>query len=362
LDPTSEPAPARGRQDGPALVLVTGGSGFNGINLIRYLLDRRYRVRSLDLLPFDYADCRDRVEAVVGDIRDATTVERCMRGVDLVVHCAMALPLYPAHDIMTTGIDGTRRLLESAEREKVDRFVHISSTAVYGIPDHHPLLETDRLDGVGPYGKAKVAAEGVCEEFRGRGMCVPILRPKSFIGPERLGVFALLYDWAQEGRGFPMIGSGKNRYQLLDVEDLCQAIHLCMTGPADAVNDTFNIGAKEFTTMGEDYQAVLDHAGFGKKVRPFPAAPVVWGLRLLDALRLSPLYKWVYETASKDSFVSIEKAERVIGYRPRFSNKQALVRNFDWYMAHRAEFAQSSGVSHRVPWKQGALGIAKRFF
>ena len=45
-------------------------------------------------------------------------------------------------------------------------------------------------------------------------MCVPILRPKSFIGPERLGVFDLLFDWAKDGKGFPMIGNGKNRYQL----------------------------------------------------------------------------------------------------------------------------------------------------
>lgn len=345
-----------------AIVLVTGGSGFTGINLIRHLLARGYRIRSLDLQPFDYPDCKDRIEAIQGDIRDKNTVEAAMAGVEQVVHCAMALPLYPVRDILTTGIDGTRRLLESAERHRVQRFVHISSTAVYGIPDHHPLLETDRLDGVGPYGKAKIAAEVICGEFRARGMCVPIIRPKSFIGPERLGIFAILYDWAQDGRGFPMIGSGKNRYQLLDVEDLCQAIVLCMTLDPTVVNDTFNIGAKEFTTMRGDYQAVLDRAGFGKSVRGFPAAPVIWALRALDLLRLSPLYKWVYETASKDSFISIEKAERGIGYKPQFSNKQALVRNYEWYLAHKAEFEKSSGISHRAPWKQGALGLVKRFF
>lgn len=86
------------------------------------------------------------------------------------------------------------------------RFVMISSTAVYGIPDHHPLLETDKLTGVGPYGRAKIAAEEECIAFREQGMCVPIIRPKSFIGPERLGVFALFYDWAYTGHGFPMIG------------------------------------------------------------------------------------------------------------------------------------------------------------
>ncbi len=343
-------------------VLVTGGSGFNGINLIRFLLERGVSVRSLDLAEFTYADCRDAIEAMVGDIRDPEAVAQAMEGVDLVIHTAMALPLYPAQDILTTGIDGTRNLLAQAQKAGVGRFVHISSTAVYGIPDHHPLLEDDKLDGVGPYGVAKVDAEAVCQEFRDQGMIVPIIRPKSFIGPERLGVFALLYDWAQDGRGFPMIGSGNNRYQLLDIADLCQAIWLCSTLDEATVNDTFNIGAGDYTTMKEDWQAVLDYAGHGGKVRGFPAAPVIWTLRLLDKMGLSPLYKWVYETAATDSFVSIEKAQRVLGYKPEYSNKDALIRNFEWYLAHVAEFENASGVSHRVPWKQGALGFVKKFF
>ncbi len=113
--------------------------------------------------------------------------------------------------------------------------------------------------------------------------------------------------------------------------------------------------------MGEDYQAVLDRAGFGKRIIGFPAAPMIWALRLLDLLSLSPLYKWVYETASKDSFVSIEKAQTKLGYAPKYSNKQALVRNYEWYLANRSGFGES-GVTHRVPWKQGALGFAKLFF
>jgi len=342
--------------------LVTGGSGFLGINLIRYLLARGHAVSSIDLVKFDYADCMNRITELQGDIRDTDAVARVMRGVDVVVHCAAALPLYPPEDIYTTDIDGTRNILEAAERESVQRVIHVSSTAVYGIPDHHPLIETDRLEGVGPYGEAKVKAEEVCLGFRNKGLCVPIVRPKSFIGPERLGVFALFYDWARDGRGFPMIGNGKNRYQLLDVEDLCDAIYLCATLDPATVNDTFNIGAREFTTMREDYQAVLDVAGFGKKIRGFPAEPVIWTLRVLEALKLSPLYKWVYETASKDSFVSIEKAERVLGYDPKFSNKDALVRNYRWYLEHVNDFKEASGVSHRVPWKQGILRFAKVFF
>ncbi len=343
-------------------VLVTGGAGFLGINLIRYLAQQGYDLVSLDIADFTYPDMRDRITVIKGDIRSMEAVDQATEGVDMIVHTAAALPLYSADDIYTTDVMGTRTVLEVALHKQVKRVVHISSTAVYGIPDHHPLYENDRLEGVGPYGQAKIQAEMVCLEYRAKGLVVPILRPKSFIGPERLGVFALLYDWALDKRNFPMIGSGNNRYQLLDVEDLCEAIHLCMTLPEDVVNDTFNIGAAEYATMKEDYQAVLDYAGFGKRIIGFPATPAVWGLRFLEFLGVSPLYKWVYETASKDSFVSIEKAQRKLGFRPKYSNKEALLRNFKWYIENRAQFQSQSGISHRVPWKQGALGLLKRAF
>jgi len=343
-------------------VLVTGGSGFLGINLIRHLMGKGVtEIRSLDLVDFDYPE-KDRVEVFKGDIRDPARVAEAMEGVQWVIHTAAALPLYSEEDILSTDVEGTRTLLSAAESAGVERFVMISSTAVYGIPDHHPLLETDEMIGVGPYGHAKIAAETECIKSRERGMCVPIIRPKSFVGPERLGVFALFYDWAYTGHGFPMIGNGKNRYQLLDVEDLCESIWLTLTLDRGAVNDTFNIGAKEFTTMREDYQAVLDDAGHGEKIRGFPAAPMIWILRFLEMLKLSPLYKWVYETASQDSFVSIEKAQKILGFKPRFSNKDALVRNYRWYVAHLDQFENASGVSHRVPWKQGILRFAKVFF
>lgn len=344
-------------------ILITGGSGFLGINLVRYLLQKGYRdIVVLDIADFDYPDVASLITFMKGDIRDRKKVFDATKGVNTVIHTAAALPLYKEHDIFTTDVDGTRNLLEAAHQSHVERFIHISSTAVYGIPDHHPLYEDDKLDGVGPYGKAKIMAEEVCLEYRRKEMCVPILRPKSFVGPERLGVFALFYDWAKDGHGFPMIGSGANRYQLLDVHDLCEAICLCMNLEKERVNDTFNIGAKEFKTMKEDHQAVLDAAGYGKKIVPFPAAPVILGLRFLEALKLSPLYKWVYETASKDSIVSIEKAEQVLGYAPKFSNQDALVRNFRWYLENIDKMQEQSGISHRVPWKQGILRFAKVFF
>lgn len=345
-------------------VLVTGGSGFLGINLIRCLREKGVEeIHVLDIAPFDYPE-KDApwLKFTLGDVRNMDDVVKSMTGCDGVVNTAAALPLYPPEDIRTTEVDGIRNVLDAAKRLGVERIVQISSTAVYGVPKKHPIYETDELVGVGPYGHAKIEAEEVCRKARAQGQTVCVIRPKSFVGPERLGVFALFYDWAYTGHGFPMIGSGENRYQLMDVADLDEAIWAGLTLDADKVNTEFNIGAKEFTTMREDYQAVLDRAGHGKKIRAMPVKPLVFILRILEKLHLSPLYPWVYETASTDSFVSIEKAEKLLGFAPKYSNKDALVRNYDWYVANLDSFKGKSGVSHRVPWKQGLLACAKWFF
>lgn len=281
---------------------------------------------------------------------------------DIVVHTAAALPLYRPADILSTEVDGTRCVLTAAREGGVRRVIHVSSTAVYGVPDHHPLLETDRLHGVGNYGEAKVLAEGVCFEFRSAGMCLPILRPKSMIGPERLGVFALLFEWAKDGRDFPVLGRGDNPYQYLDVEDLCQAIWLCATLPPEIANDTFNVGAREFGTPRGDFQAVLDYAGHGGRIVSLPEKPAILALQMLELLKLSPLYQWIYKTIGKESFVSIEKAEKRLGFVPRYSNREALIRNYQWYLDNYDHLQRASGITHRAPWAQGMLRLAKVFF
>ena len=343
-------------------IYITGISGFLSINLVRYLLSNGYQdISGIDLVDFTYPE-RDQITFLQGDIRDAEAVKNSMRDADVVIHTAAALPLYPPEEIFSTEVEGTRILMQQALEYGVKKFIHISSTAVYGVPDHHPLYETDQVTGVGPYGEAKVQAEELSRQFREKGLNISVLRPKSFVGPERLGVFAIFYEWASEGRHFPMIGSGNNRYQLLDVEDLCQAILSCITLDGEKTNDTFNIGAADYTTMKQDYQAVLDEANFGKRIIPFPAGPVILILKILEAFHLSPLYPWIYETASKDSFVSIEKAQQILNFQPRYSNQDALLRNYRWYLKNKDQFTGEAGVSHRVPWKQRALKLVKIFF
>lgn len=342
-------------------VFVTGGSGFLGINLIRELIKQDYDVTSYDLVPFEYRDCKNKIKAIVGDIRDVEKLKKEMKCCDYVIHCAAALPSYSKEEIFSTDITGTENVVQIAYQYNMKRFIHISSTAVYGIYDHYPLLEDDPLKEVGAYGIAKIEAEKVCLKYRNK-MIIPILRPMTFVGPERLGVFSLFYDWAYSGHGFPMLGAGNNKFQLLDVSDLVDVIMACLILDKECVNDTFNIGSSEFRTMKEDYQSVLDYAGYKKKIKSFPKGLALLGLRFLDLFHLSPLYKWVYETAYRDSVASIEKAQKKLNFKPKYSTSEALIRNYQWYVENVDQFKNTTGKTHRVPWKQGLLKIVKKFY
>ncbi len=348
-------------QQKPLQFLVTGGTGFLGANLCRHLAQKGYRVRALDLLLFEDLDLQKTVEFVKGDIRDPTVVRHALADCDVVVHCAAALPLWKPDEIRSVNVEGTRVLLDESAKAGIPRFVYISSTAVYGIPKKHPILETDVRHGVGPYGQSKIDAEDLCVSYRDR-MCVPILRPKSFIGPGRLGVFDVLFDWLRRGKNIPIIGWGNNRYQLLHVFDLDDAIERAATIDAEQANDTFNIGAEKFSTMKEDYGALVQHAGFKKRVIGTPAALVIPVLAVLHALGVSPLYQWVYETADKDSFVGIDKAREKLGWSPKKSNQETLIETYEWYLANYSKYQGKSGVTHRVPWNQGILKIVSYFF
>lgn len=341
-------------------VLITGGAGFFGLHMANKLAAQGHQISLLDIAPYEKDEYPTGMTFLNGDVRDVKLLYQLLAGIDGVVHAAAALPLWKPKEIITTNREGTQMVLEAARQRGVERFVQISSTAVYGVPEKHPIEETDPMVGVGPYGKSKIAAEIICERYRAMGQHVAVIRPKTFIGVARLGVFQILFDWVHNGNRIPIIGNGHNRYQLLEVEDLVDAVILALTGPRDATNDTFNVGAKRFDTVREDVQALCDYAGSGARVMPTPAAPTKAALGFFNTLGLSPLYPWVYATADKDSFVSTEKIEQTLGWSPRYSNAEALIRSYQWYLEHFQEVEGSSGVTHRVAWDQGILKIFRR--
>ena len=174
-------------------VLVTGGAGFLGYH-ISQRLRHKYNLIFLDIANYPVDEYAKNAKLYDTDVRDIKGLEKLFKEnkIDLIIHAAAALPLWKKADIFSTNVEGTRNVLKIAKKFNVARTVFISSTAVYGVPKVHPLYETNPMIGVGNYGKSKIAAEKVVEEFRKKGMIISVLRPKTFIGTARLGVFQIL--------------------------------------------------------------------------------------------------------------------------------------------------------------------------
>ncbi|MFJ8581761.1 NAD-dependent epimerase/dehydratase family protein [Micromonospora sp. NPDC093277] len=340
-------------------IVVTGASGMLGGFVVRRLRDEGVRVHGVDLR----APADSHVDATLADVRDRAAMTAAFTGADAVVHCAAALPSYASDEIHSVIVDGTRSVLAAARDAGVPRVVHISTTAVYGLPTVVPTPETHPREPVDTYGRAKAAAEQVVEEFRERGLCVPMLRPKTFLGPGRMGLFAMLFEWAHEGHHFPILGRGDARIQMCAVEDLTDCVLIALRADPAEANDTFNVAAIRFGTLREDFQAVLDAAGHGRRVIAVPARPALVTLQLLGRAGLSPVYDRLLHKLLADSYVSTDKAQQRLGFTPRHSNQDALLRTFRWWQAQRSRGeAHQAGRTSREPWSQGALRVAKAFF
>ncbi|MFF1510488.1 NAD-dependent epimerase/dehydratase family protein [Streptomyces sp. NPDC058326] len=339
------------------VITITGAAGMLGSRLAERLLSEGHEVRGVDLRPGPGV-------LLTGDIRDRELMDRALDGADVLVHAAAALPSYPDEQIRSIIIGGTRNVFAAAKAAGTPRVVHISSTAVYGLPTIVPTPEEYPREPVDTYSRAKASAEEIAERYRAEGMCVPILRPKTFVGPGRMGLFSMLFEWAEEGRNFPVLGKGDVRIQMFAVDDLVDAVVTVLTAPDDVANDTYNLAAAEFGTIREDFQAVLDAAGHGKRVIGLPARPALTLLNLLQRAKLSPVYGRLLHKLMDDSYVSIDKAKAQLGFTPRLSNADAVLRTYEWWRTarHTAPKAGATGRTSRDPWSQGLLSTAKIFF
>lgn len=340
--------------------LVTGGTGFLGSHIARRLIADGIHPVLFDIapLPPDDDDIKDQVTVIDGDVQDREAIRAALEGVSHVIHTAAALPIQVSKKkIYAANVRGTRYVLHESMKAGVKRVVFISSTAVYGVPKVHPIDEESPMVPLGHYGASKVEAEKICHQYQARGLEVNIIRPKTFLGTGRLGVFEILFEWIAEGRRIPLLGNGKNHYQLLEVTDLVDGIVKAATIEG-VTNETMNIGADRYETLNEDMQALFDHANSGSKLWHLPARPGEWSLRVLELAHLSPLAAWHYGTMWRDSYVEVGKAKRLLGWQPQYSNAEALIRAWDWYVENKGRY--DTGVTHRVAWQKGALAIMRR--
>jgi len=325
-------------------VLITGGAGFLGVHLTDRFRKAEMRVRLFDFAePPPWAQ-EPGVEYMRRDTRNLAEVISSLKGVDSVVHAAFSSPRESLETLHSVNVDGTKNLCAGAIAQGVRRFILISSTIVLRPQRVHPFFRDSPLTRLDMYRATRVEAEEIVTRCGGKGLSVAIVRPKTFIGPSRVSAFEIIFDWVRCGRPVLILGSGQNRYQLLDVRDMAEGIRLIEAAKGEGV---FSLGAQEFQTVREDLQMLLEHAKTEARLRFIPrwiACAMVRGIELANMI---PLSEWhVMSANGEDSVVDISRALKELGWRPERSNTKALIDSYDWYVTN---FMTTGKIASRWP-------------
>jgi nucleoside-diphosphate-sugar epimerase len=335
-------------------ILVTGGAGYFGSILTEQALARGDRVRVLDL---NAPAPRVGVEVVVGDVRDLDAVRAACEGVDVVLNNVAQVPLAKDRELFwSVNVGGAANVLVAARDAGVQKVVHTSSSAIFGIPDANPVTESTPPKPLEAYGRAKTEAEALCREAAASGLDVSVVRPRTILGHGRLGIMAVLFELVDAGAPVFVMGSGHNRYQLVHADDLADAILRAAARPGP---ETYNIGATEFGTMRETLEALCDHAATGSRVRSVPVAPARWGMKALSTVGLAPFAPYHWLLYSESLWFDTTKAQTQLDWHPKHSNASMVAESYDWFLAHRGD--TSNGISHhQSPVRLGVLKLLRR--
>jgi nucleoside-diphosphate-sugar epimerase len=283
---------------------------------------------------------------------------RALSGADVVFHNVAQVPLAKDRQLFqSVNVEGTRVLLEAARQNRVQKVVHTSSSAVYGVPHTNPVTEDTPAAPGEAYGRAKHEAERLCMRYAADGLDVSIVRPRTILGHGRLGIFQILFEWIRRGQNVPVLGSGRNVYQFVHADDLA---HACLLAARRPGPESFNCGAERFGTMRQALEALCAHAGTGSRVRSVPMAPAVGAMKVTSALGISPLGAYHALMYGRSMYFDIAKAKRLLGWQPRYSNEEMLTESYDWYCRHRDEILAAGARSpHRSAVKMGVLALAR---
>ena len=303
-------------------VLVTGGAGFIGANLLRQL-DASYEVRVLDnllrgsreLLPED----RD-VELIVGDIRSPEDVAAAVRGVDLVIHLAAFGSVVDSVTDPTENFEinvrGTFEMLRGAAAAGVERFVFASTGgAIMG--DQEPPIDEDSLPWpISPYGASKLCGEAYLHAFAGSFGLRPIaLRFANVYGPysaHKKGVVTRFIRAALRGGSFEIFGDGQSTRDYLHVDDLCRGI--MSAADSDLSDAVLHLASEKETSINELARLILDLVGSDVEIVHQPK-------RRGEVER---------------NFARADRAKEVLGWEPQLSLRDGMQNTIDWFRENDA--------------------------
>jgi nucleoside-diphosphate-sugar epimerase len=338
-------------------VLVTGGNGYFGSLLVKHLVESADHIRVLDIDPTGTQP--DGVERTVADIRDDDSVRAAASGVDVVYHCVAEVPLQrdPVAQ-RSVNVDGTATLLAACRAGGVGKVVHLSSSAVFGIPRSNPVRRDTVPEPAEPYGATKLAAEWACLHAAAGGLDVSIVRPRTILGHGRLGIFAVLFDWIADGADPFVLGDGSNRYQLVHADDLAS---LCVCAGARPGPAIYNAGTDRFGTLRDAIEHLCVQAGTGAEVRSLPVRTAAAAMRATARLGLTPFAPYHWLMYAQSMWFDIDHARDELGWQPRYSNDEMLAESYDWFVANRAEAAAGvTGSPHRRVPSSRLLALLKR--
>jgi nucleoside-diphosphate-sugar epimerase len=319
-------------------VLVTGAGGFTGLALARTLSAQGWHVRGLVRRPSGSPELSAAgVEVIAGDVRDESVVRTALREVELVYHLAAVFrrASVPNSEYRSVHVDATRTLVEAAAEAGVRRVVQCSTVGVHGdVQGNAPATEDAPFHPMDIYQQTKLEGEWMARETARRvGMQVTVVRPGPIYGPGDRRLFKLIGGVAR--RRFRLLGDGSPRFQMVYVDDLIDGM-LLAGERAEASGGTYILTGVEAPTLAELVNEIAE-------VAQVPAPRVrlpVWPFWLLGAaceavcipLRIEPpVFRRRVKFFTSNRWFDITRARRELGFAPKVSLREGLVRTLDSY-------------------------------
>ncbi len=322
-------------------ILVTGGTGFTGGSLVRYLLDKKHHVTVLDKTSglFDEELKKLGAEIYYGDILDERLVNDLVKGQEIVFHVAAAFRGVdlPKKVYWNVNVNGTEVIAKASLGNDVKRFIYCSTEGVHGHIPNPPADESAPIAPKDYYQYSKYKGEEVVQKYIQKGLNAVILRPTAIYGPGDPGRYLLLFRWAKKGY-FPIFGSGGVTYHPLYIENLNQAFELAMK-KEEAKGETYLIADERYYTLEEIVREVGRAIDVDVKIIHLPFTPLLvasylceWVCKLIRVT--PPIFRRRADWYRENRGFSIEKAKKELGYKPEITLEEGLKRTGQWYQEH----------------------------
>lgn len=324
-------------------ILITGGEGFLGTYLVDYLSKfPGTQITVLDKL--SHRQDKNPHKNVIyekGDILLREDVEKVFKKNGpfvTIYHLASAMPDKSVSDEETWNISvqGTRNVAASAVKHKATSFIFTSSNVTYGVPDALPVSEDTPLHPIEMYGKSKVQAEKELEKFK-HDLNIQIFRCPVITGVGRLGLQAILFEFISENKNVYLLGNGDNTYQFIDANDVAAALEL---SSHKLGFDIYVIGGDGAMPLGQMYKKVIEYARSESTIVSLPKIPTLMTLSLLDKLNISPLGVYQYSMLGRSMYADTSKIKKLLGWKPKKTNLQSFIENYQWYVAKKNTFSE----------------------